>query len=120
LIEKENGGSKGTGAESAPVLIGVDGSQRFRRMIFATFYRHLLMDLHSKQQRFKFAPDDKIMDIDRSLYPSKDWPDAFEFEMFSKNMKREYDFDLAEVPDPDVTLGHLFTMARNFSLTQTR
>ena len=27
-------------------------------------------------QRLKFTPDDKVMDVYRALYPSKDWPDA--------------------------------------------
>jgi hypothetical protein len=65
------------------------------------------------QQRLKFAPDDKVMDVYRALYPSKDWPDALEVETFSKNLKKEYNFDLATVTDTDVTLGQLFAMIKN-------
>jgi hypothetical protein len=72
-----------------------------------------------KQQRLKFAPDDKVMDIYRALYPSEGWPDALEIETFSENLKKEYGFDLATVTDPDVTLGQLFAMIRKASLTQT-
>ena len=65
------------------------------------------------QQRLKFAPDDKVMDIYRALYPSEGWLDSLEIETFSENLKKEYDFDLAKVTDPDVTLGQLFAMTRN-------
>ena len=65
------------------------------------------------QQRLKFTPDDKVMDVYRALYPSKEWPDALELETFSKNLKKVYDFDLATVTDPDITLGQLFATTRN-------
>ncbi|NOU35437.1 MAG: hypothetical protein HOO88_01480 [Kiritimatiellaceae bacterium] len=62
------------------------------------------------QQRLKFAPDDKVMDVYRALYPSEGWLDSLEIETFSKNLKKVYNFDLATVIDPDVTLGQLFAM----------
>jgi propanediol dehydratase small subunit len=65
------------------------------------------------QQRLKFAPDDKVMDVYRALYPSEGWLDSLEIETFSKNLQKEYNFDLAKVTDPDVTLGQLFEMIRN-------
>lgn len=71
------------------------------------------------KQRLKFAPDDKIMDIYRALYPSEGWPDALELETFAQNLKKEYDFDLATVTDSNMTLGQLFAMIKNSSLTQT-
>lgn len=64
------------------------------------------------QQRLKFAPDDKVMDVYRALYPSEGWLDSLEIETFSENLKKEYDFDLATVTNPDITLGQLFEMIK--------
>jgi len=63
-------------------------------------------------QRLKFAPDDKVMDVYRSLYPESGWPDALEVETFALILGKEYNFDLSKVDDPDITLGQLFAMIR--------
>jgi propanediol dehydratase small subunit len=63
-------------------------------------------------QRLKFAPDDKVMDIYRALYPTKDWPDALELETFANNLHRTYGFDLSQVHDENATLGQIFEMIR--------
>jgi hypothetical protein len=62
------------------------------------------------KDRLKFSPDDKVMDVYRSLYPSEGWPDALEVETFALFIKDEYQFDLAQIQDPEVTLGTLFKM----------
>ena len=64
-------------------------------------------------QRLKFSPDDRIMDVYRSLYPSKDMADALEIVFLAKNLKREYNFDLSGVTNSEVTLGELYEMIRN-------
>ena len=63
-------------------------------------------------QRLKFAPDDKVMDVYRALYPSKGWPDALELETFAKNLHGGYGFDLSQVHDENVTLGQIFEMIK--------
>lgn len=68
------------------------------------------------QQRLKFAPDDKLMDVYRALYPSKEWPDALELETFSKNLEKEYGFGLSKITDPDITLGQLFAMIHDSNI----
>jgi hypothetical protein len=67
-----------------------------------------------RNDRLKFTPDDKVMDVYRARYPLKGWPDALELETFSLNLKREYTFDLAKVSNPDVTLGQLFEMIKGY------
>ena len=63
-------------------------------------------------QRLKFAPDDKVMDVYRALYPSTGWPDALELETFAKNLKQSYGFDLSQVHDETTTLGQIFEMIK--------
>ena len=65
------------------------------------------------RDRLKFSPDDKVMDVYRALYPSKEWPDALEIETFAMFLKDEYRLDLAQIHDPEVTLGKLFEMILN-------
>jgi hypothetical protein len=62
------------------------------------------------KDRLKFRPDDKLMDVYGSLYPSNGWPDDLEVETFALFLKDEYQYDLAQVQDPEVTLGSLFEM----------
>jgi len=42
-----------------------------------------------RQQRLKFIPGDKVMDVYRALNPSDVWPDALELETFAKILKKE-------------------------------
>lgn len=65
------------------------------------------------KDRLKFSPDDKLMDVYRSLYPSDGWPDDLEVETFALFLRDEYQFDLAQVQDSEVTLGNLFEMIQN-------
>lgn len=64
------------------------------------------------RQRLKFAPDDKIMDVYRAIYPAEGWPDGLELETFASSLQKCYGFDLATINDSEVTLGKLFEMAR--------
>ncbi len=63
-------------------------------------------------QRLKFDPDDKVMDVYRALYPSTGWPDALELETFANNLQHTYGFDLSQVHDTNATLGQIFEMVR--------
>jgi propanediol dehydratase small subunit len=65
------------------------------------------------QNRLKFSPDDRVMDIYRALYPSEGWPDAMELETFAINLEENYGIDLAKIEDHGITLGALFQMTRN-------
>jgi propanediol dehydratase small subunit len=68
----------------------------------------------SSDKRLKFAPDDKIMDIYKSLYPSSWWGDALEYECLCIDLERRYGLDLTEnVMDENITLGQLFYTIRN-------
>lgn len=66
-----------------------------------------------RQERLKFSPEDKVMDVYRALYPTPGWPDGMELETFALILKKTYGFDLAAVMDYEVTLGELFEKARS-------
>ena len=69
----------------------------------------------SRKKGLKFSPDDKVMDIYRGLYPTKNWPDALELETFTINLQRKYAFDLGKAFNQDITLGRIFEMTRKES-----
>lgn len=62
----------------------------------------------SRKRLFCFAPDDRILDVYRALYPIKGTGDVGETECLYHLVKRKYDV----MPDPvwrtDLTLGELF------------
>ncbi|MBN2703319.1 MAG: hypothetical protein JXR23_03825 [Pontiellaceae bacterium] len=64
-------------------------------------------------QRLKFSPEDKIMDVYRTLYPTNTWPDALEFETFAISLEDKYGFDLEKIAFHEITLGQLFEITRN-------
>jgi hypothetical protein len=68
--------------------------------------------LYRRKNRLKFSPDDKIMDIYRSEYPSLSFADAMELETFGKLLKQSYRIDLAKILTPDTTLGDLFALTK--------
>lgn len=59
-------------------------------------------------QRLKFRPGDKVMDIYRTLYPTLGGADALEVETFFMNLEKRFGFDASTVTNEDVTLGELF------------
>ena len=65
------------------------------------------------KDKLKFRPDDKILDVYRSLYPSRWLPDALEFETLAKDLQNRYELKLESVWSDDLTLGELFTCIRN-------
>jgi hypothetical protein len=64
------------------------------------------------KDKLKFRPDDKILDIYRSLYPSRWLPDALEFETLANDLQKRYALKLDSIWSDDLTLGELFTCAR--------
>lgn len=65
------------------------------------------------KNRLKFSPDDKIMDVYKSLYPSSWCADALEHLFLCEGLERRYGLDYtAIVTDENATLGQLFSMTR--------
>lgn len=70
--------------------------------------------MFKSEKRLKFRPDDKIMDVYRSLYPYSWCADSLEHVFLSIVLEKRYGFDLTEsVMDPNITLGQLFEKIRN-------
>ncbi|MFZ6861010.1 hypothetical protein ACO0K7_00090 [Undibacterium sp. Ji67W] len=64
------------------------------------------------KDKLKFRPDDKILDVYRSLYPRRWLPDVLEFETLTYDLKKQYALDLETIWSDDLTLGELFTHIR--------
>lgn len=64
------------------------------------------------KDKLKFRPDDKILDVYRSLYPSRCLPDALEFETLANDLQKRYALQLGSIWSNDLTLGELFTRVR--------
>ena len=66
-----------------------------------------------RKRRLCFSPDDRVMDIYRTLYPPK-WTlaDALELETFARDMSQIYDTDIYPLWRDDITLGDLFAHTR--------
>jgi hypothetical protein len=63
-----------------------------------------------RKRRLCFSPDDKVIDIYRTLYPSRYAPDALEMETFVKLLEDRYRLDTAHLPQREYTLGELFAL----------
>ena len=63
----------------------------------------------SDNEKLKLNPDDKILEIYKSLYPSKWMADALEFETLERDLRQKYSVELEKVWRDDLTLGDLFT-----------
>ncbi len=72
--------------------------------------------LFKSDKRLKFAPDDKIDDIYRSVYPPPSLfrADALEHLFLLINLEERYKLEFTTSMEiPDVTLGQLFELTRN-------
>jgi hypothetical protein len=58
--------------------------------------------------KLQFNPDDKILDIYRSLYPHKWQPDSLEVETLAKFIEETYHVSFNAVWSDRLTLGELF------------
>ena len=60
-----------------------------------------------------FTPDDRVMDVYRTLYPPKrTLADSMELESFGLQFHKLYGIDLVPVWRDDITLGELFALSR--------
>ncbi len=66
----------------------------------------------SPDQQLNFSPGDKILEIYKSMYPSREMPDNLELEFFSRSFKKHHKIDLSNVWHEDLTLGELFALTR--------
>lgn len=78
------------------------------REFLALFAEAFAFDDSTKLQ---FNPNDKILDVYRSLYPHKWQPDGLEVETLAKFIEETYRVSLGGVWSEHLTLGELFAYA---------
>ncbi|MDQ2950374.1 MAG: hypothetical protein M3Y27_31285 [Acidobacteriota bacterium] len=69
-----------------------------------------------RKRRLCFSPDDKVIDIYRTLHPSRHTPDALEMETFVKLLEDTYGLDVEHLPQREYTLGDLFVLTHPQSI----
>jgi propanediol dehydratase small subunit len=62
----------------------------------------------SQAERLKLNPDDQVLQIYRTIYPSKWTPDTLEIETLAKDIEAKYGFSLESIWHEPLTLGELF------------
>jgi propanediol dehydratase small subunit len=62
-----------------------------------------------RTRALQFAPTDRVLNIYRSVYPVKDWPDALELETFARFLETQYRINLRDIWREDLTLGEIFS-----------
>ena len=62
----------------------------------------------SRKRRLCFSPDDKVIDIYRTLYPTPGWSDSLEMETFARLLEKRYGLDVAHLSKREYTLGEIF------------
>jgi hypothetical protein len=62
-------------------------------------------------RQLNFAPDDRVMDIYRALYPDASAPDGLELEAFSSSVQQRYGISVISIWREDLTLGELYARA---------
>lgn len=63
----------------------------------------------SANNKLKFEPNDKLLDIYRELYPSKWMTDALELETLADEVSKRYGVKLNDVWHDNLTLGELYS-----------
>lgn len=73
-------------------------------------FLHAFIDAYGfdSSRRLKFAPGDKVMDVYRTLYPSKYDADGLELECFRMNLDDLYGAEFPDCFTENTTLGDLF------------
>lgn len=66
--------------------------------------------LINRSKKLKFEPSDKIMDIYRTIYPSKWRPDSMELETLVRCIEKKYGLDLTSSWNQEITLGQIFEL----------
>ena len=67
----------------------------------------------SPDDKLKFSPSDKVLEIYRELYPSKWLPDALEVETLAEEFEKRYQVKFSTLWHEDLTLGELYAGAKN-------
>jgi hypothetical protein len=65
------------------------------------------------RRRLCFSPDDRVMDIYRTLYPVRGSADSMELEDLVESLQGRYRVEVLVVWREDITLGELFTLTRS-------
>jgi len=67
----------------------------------------------SESRRLRFAPDDRVMEVYRALYPFPNMmADSMELESFIERVRERYGVDFFPLWRGDITLAELFAHAR--------
>lgn len=69
--------------------------------------------LFNTKDQLKFEPNDKVYEIYRAMYPSKQTPDAMELETFATLLYKQYNFKLESMWSENITLGEVFAEIKN-------
>ena len=77
--------------------------------VFLGLFARAFMFRRSK--RLHFSPGDRVMEIYRTRYPLKSWPDSMELETFARSVQQRYGVDLSSFWGPEITLGEVFEKA---------
>lgn len=64
------------------------------------------------RRRLCFAPDDRVMDVYRALYPHRYIADGMELESLVRDLQRRYRVEIHGSWRDDITLGDLFSHTR--------
>ena len=62
----------------------------------------------SPENKLKFEPTDRVLEVYRQIYPSKFMPDVLELETLADSIEDEYGVSFAEIWHEELTLGELF------------
>ena len=62
----------------------------------------------SENDKLKFEPNDKLLDIYRALYPTNWMADALEFETLADELDKKYKVKFDQIWHNDLTLGELY------------
>ena len=65
-----------------------------------------------QSRRCCFSPDDKVMDVYRTLYPPGSLADSMELESLARQLEKQYGVDVTGSWREDITLGELFAQIR--------
>lgn len=79
------------------------------RLFLATFTDAFAF---SEKEKLKFSPNDSILQIYRTLYPSKWQPDALEVETLAVDFESKYGVNFGSIWHEDLSLGELFEQSR--------
>lgn len=58
--------------------------------------------------RLYFAPDDRVMDVYRTIYPIRGTPDGMELETLGLSLEKRYGMDFLTIWREDITLGEIY------------